>query len=235
MSIYDAKDDLATEDRLCRALTHAVRSLIALNTPVDPLGPEIRALRMIERALEVSPEFNPITLRDRPLSAETTRTLRLACSKASDSFGDPVGSRRYAPVDNESLELLNETDLLPKIEEAFGRELFPRSASFIQYDASSHGQELHLDTPRFGNVNVLLRLDVARTAQSSCTVTLVDGNWSRFPLEVGQVLIFNGTRTWHGRTRLASTEAVQLLSIGCATETWARDDETIQISEDSDA
>ena len=97
----------------------------------------------------------------------------------------------------------------------------PRCATYIGYAGEGPGLGVHLDKPGFGAVNLLVCLRRERAAnprhRPSTTFFFTPGvGLECFDLWPGDCLIFDGTRTPHGRSPLRSGDEMTLLSVGFA-------------------
>ncbi|MFF1872593.1 hypothetical protein [Kitasatospora herbaricolor] len=92
----------------------------------------------------------------------------------------------------------------------------PHAANYIGYWEAGQSLEIHLDSMKFSDINILLCVDreSSREGQGSSTVFVTPAGFKSEYCTPGEALIFDGTCLPHGRTPIGDGETVTLINFG---------------------
>lgn len=173
----------------------------------------------------IAQELSRHSLLPRPLKERsdwlTESLLQKIRQDATDSLqrrGKSYNGKKNAPVSAEIANELQVAGVTQWVSEKTELKLASGFNSvYIIYNEPGESLELHLDSQRFCDINVLVcldRLDRREPINASTTVFVTGEGVMRLYFDAATSIIFDGCFSIHGRTPIVENEHIILLNLG---------------------
>ncbi|WGM18770.1 hypothetical protein QEH68_11945 [Paenarthrobacter sp. OM7] len=199
------------------AWTKALRSVVDINDLSSVDAGTLQCLREMASVQSAYAKMDSPVIFNSGIAEADLRLLSDICAEGmSIETRQNASGKKNARIAPQYAEFVGRLGLQQRAVEATGLPLTATDgAVFIIYDEPQAGLGLHLDLTSFGGLTMLLCIERRVTSDSSsATVAVTPDGIDEYRYGVGECLIFDGTRTIHGRTPVGDGEKIVLLSVG---------------------